>query len=103
MSSPPVVSRVNRYFVLDTYDVQFKSWFTKAQRAWLDQVTPSYIHAIKTNTAVHFVVNTIENFLISFPVRRTRISNAELHETRLNTMHIVSCCLLLIPLLMHPW
>ncbi|KAJ2932252.1 hypothetical protein H1R20_g4858, partial [Candolleomyces eurysporus] len=68
----------------------FKSWFPRAQRAWLDQHTHNYYRAIQANTVVPFVISVTERFLTEFPLRRARrlTNNSMTHKERVKTIRI---------------
>jgi hypothetical protein len=71
--------------------MQFNSWFTKAQRVWLNQFVDSYIACIKANDTIPFVLDITERFLILFPLRRTHGMDIIPIEDRFLTIRIVSC------------
>ncbi|KAJ2931069.1 hypothetical protein H1R20_g6063, partial [Candolleomyces eurysporus] len=66
----------------------FLSWFTRAQREWLDQFIGEYIDSIKTNSSVPFTMTIIDQFLTLYPIRRTRSLNALTHDVKRNTIRI---------------
>ncbi|RXW13408.1 hypothetical protein EST38_g12444, partial [Candolleomyces aberdarensis] len=71
-----------------THPPVFSSWFTKAQREWLDQFIGEYIDSIKTNSTVPFTMTVFDRFLALYPIRHTRRLNALARDVKRNTIRI---------------
>ncbi|RXW14549.1 hypothetical protein EST38_g11303 [Candolleomyces aberdarensis] len=66
----------------------FQAWFTKSQRLWLAQFIDEYVASIKANVPVPFVMGVTEQFVDTYPLRRTCTLDVTPHTVRLTTLRI---------------
>ncbi|KAJ2919072.1 hypothetical protein MD484_g1364, partial [Candolleomyces efflorescens] len=66
----------------------FKTWFTAAQRAWLEDRTDGYRAALEAKDTVRFVRAITEQFLATYPLRHTRKWDKMSYENRLSIVRI---------------